>query len=276
MLLDPLCTAREFPDASDFFSKPLEGARAACLPEALMFSVIFNIILIGIVAMVLISVILGPVYIRFFYRTSSRVIVSRVGISELPEAAVHYFDTCTPDLEGEGFSVVGDFILSGSIKGNTVYFRFFANRGSSDSAMCAFIVDITGGKRREVPYVEFCTGYSDGSEIDTNNSKLPGAFKAVPEKRVFQYPAIRDVGRLYRLHVQRVSEFGGSRRKELPAAGHEEAYFRRSFLRDFDRQVEVGYFTYDSFSGDYRPTWRGAYGMVWRSLFANKTAGIKK
>jgi len=228
-----------------------------------MFNMIFNIILIGIVAMVL----LGPVYIRFFYRTSSRVTVSRVGVSELPAAAVHYFDKSTPDLEREGFSVVGDFILSGSIKGNTVYFRFFANRGSSDSAMCAFIVDITGGKKRVAPYVEFCTGYSDGSEIDTNNSKLPGAFKAVPEKRVFQYPDIRDIGRLYRLHVQAVSESGGARRKELPAAGHEEAYFRRSFLRDFDRQVEVGYFTFDPLSGDYRPTWRGAFGMVWRSLF---------
>ena len=237
-----------------------------------MLSMIFNIILIGIVAMVLIPALLGPVYIRFFYRTSSRVIVSRVGVSELPEAAVHYFEKSTPDLEGEGFSVVGDFILSGSIKESTVFFRFFANRGDSDSAMCAFIVDTNGGKRREVPYVEFCTGYSDGSEIDTNNSKIPGAFKTVPEKRVFQYPGIRDIGRLYRLHVQEVSRSGGARRKELPAAGHEEAHFRRSFLRDFDRQVEVGYFTYDTFSGDYRPTWLGAYGMVWRSLFGGKNA----
>lgn len=235
-----------------------------------MFNMIFNIILIGIVAMVLIPVILGPVYIRFFYRMSSRVSVSRVGDSEMPVAAVHYFDKCTPDLEGEGFSLVGNFILSGSIRGSIVYFRFFSNRGSSDSAMCAFIEDVTGGKRRVVPYVEFCTDYSDGSEIDTNNNKLPGAFKTVPEKRMFQYPNIRDIGHLYRLHVQRVSEFGGSRRKELPTAGHEEAYFRRSFLRDLDRQVEVGYFTYDSLSGDYRPTWRGAYGMVWATLFGGK------
>jgi len=34
MLVHPTCTAREFSDIRNIISKPLEGARATCLPEA--------------------------------------------------------------------------------------------------------------------------------------------------------------------------------------------------------------------------------------------------
>lgn len=134
----------------------------------------------------------------------------------------------------------------------------FVNEAEKDMAnMAHMLSEVPPITRMVVNYVEFTTDFEDGSEVCTNNAKLPSGFVQVPEKKIFRLPHVTDPKQLYAIHRALLAR-GPSLRKRLPPAGGEVDDLIATMERDLAREAGFGRLKLDSSGMWYRPTMKGA------------------
>lgn len=232
-----------------------------------MFSTFFIIVVIGAIV---IPFVLGPLVVRFTFKMPARPQFTPTTPESMPSDALLFFKHNTEELEKLGFVLVSDRIMTGFLKNLTSYIRLLINRSAGDAAMCAYTESKVGQNKKINRYVEFCTEFSSNREITTNNSSLQGSFKPVPEKKVLQFPRISDVHELYQIHSRETANFDRFAKKVLPPEGNEFEHLSSSMNRDLERQARLGYLYFESLSNTYRPTWKGAFMMTWKSIVKGK------
>lgn len=115
-------------------------------------------------------------------------------------------------------------------------------------------------------YVEISTEFSEGRELNTNNSAEPRVFDNTPKKMALSFPEIQDAAELCRVHRALCDRHFGRpgrwERHDLRAG----KLIEESMVRDLELYAAQGYFVHEPERGVYRPTWVGAFLMTWRML----------
>lgn len=227
------------------------------------------IIILG--ALIFFPLVVVPFVVLFMFRMPARPEFLPIAPGGYPVGALEFFNLNTGDLEREGFSMVGDAVQTGFVPNVTTYIRLLVNRKAGDSAMCTWAETKVGDTKKTHKYVEFCTEFSSNKEINTNNSPTPSAFKNIPEKRLVQFPQIRDIHQLYEIHKQETANFDDRfTGRIVPPQGRELEHLSTSMTKDLDRQVKTGYLFFDRSANVYRPTFKGAFLMTVNSIFGGK------
>jgi hypothetical protein len=181
---------------------------------------------------------------------------------QLPASYYEHIDT----LQALGFTPVAHLFTDGQVDSTTVFLTLFMNSIHRETAMVTQIECQMPFYQSSAHYIEFCTEFDDGYELNTNNFHLPNAYRSIPEKEVYRMRKIKDPQTLYSIHRYLVGEKPGVVRI-LPSAGNEVHKLCLSIQRDLNKQVEVGNLYLDEVSQKYRPTWIGAFLMTWKLVW---------
>jgi hypothetical protein len=166
-------------------------------------------------------------------------------------------------LEELGFSAVAHLFAARHSTSVRYVHTLLVNQSEKDMAVVVHMLgEIPPVTRMAVNYVEFFTDFEDGSEINTINSKQPGGFVQVPEKRIFRLPHLIEPKQLYAVHRALLAQRAAVS-KRLPAAGAEVSYMVAGIERDLAREASFGGLRLDYSGLWYRPTMKGAILMAW-------------
>src|SRR5262249_40229867 len=152
-----------------------------------------------LIACQLIPLLLGPIVVKLFHSSSARPGVFVVEERELPPPTALYFSSLGPAFESLGFKLLAYLRIEGVANNIVSYMVYLCNRNTMDVASAVTLFRL----RSEFPtvrYFEFCRKFTDGSEIDTNNTRQPGVFGKDPEKLVFRFPHAGSPESLWDLH----------------------------------------------------------------------------
>jgi hypothetical protein len=161
-------------------------------------------------------------------------------------------------LEALGFQLVAHLFLAANSTRVRCVLTLLTNPEQKDRAMVVHILAAAPPVTRVVSnYVEFYTHFADGSEVDTNNSRQPAGFVAVPEKKIYRVPHLTDVKRMYTLHRALLAQ-QPAREKFLSAAGAEVSSLITVMESDYAREASFGRLRLDESGVWYRLTVKGA------------------
>jgi hypothetical protein len=204
--------------------------------------------------------VIGPLLLHRGLWKARRPRVEPVPPDGIPGDVAPYLTARAERVRGLGFELVGYAAVLGLTADVSSYLALLVNRAAGDRAMAA----CTGSRLKHAQYVEFCTELAGGVEVTTNDSPEVGVAAPDPQKRVFAFPGVEDVARLYRLHRRLLREAGPAPASLPPAPGDWPEELGRDFERDNARDARSGYWYLDAGDGKYRPTWKGAVLMAWK------------
>ncbi|MDM8548507.1 hypothetical protein QUF72_00615 [Desulfobacterales bacterium HSG2] len=233
----------------------------------MFYTIIISLVIIVLGIIIIPPFIVIPIIARFKIRMPRDSGLLLMDTAYLPKYVAQLLSQVTYVLKSLGFEAVADvFEPEHEPAMSTTYFRLFVNQTEKDMAVTIISLGNSGQEKRVTnAYVEFCTHFSTDNKISTNNNGMPPVFKDVPESRIFRFPGEQDMGTLYNIHQQKVSEFIGEAENRLPREGGELDYLRDSLIREMDLQLKTGYLYFDESADAYRPTWKGAFLMMWKS-----------
>lgn len=156
------------------------------------------------------------------------------------------------------FEAVAHISAGGQTTATRSVHTLFVNHSEKDIGLVTHMLsEISPVTRMTLNYIEFSTEFEEGSEINTNNSKLPAAFVQVPEKKIFRVPHLAEPQKLYAVHRALVAQISKTN-KRLPAPGEEVDELVATMKRDLAREASFGRLRLDDSGLWYRPTMRGA------------------
>lgn len=214
---------------------------------------------------------IGPVAIRFIHSQPVHQKFARIEREELPPEVSELLGRTAASLDILGFNPAACFGLVQEFAGTVM--ELYLNRSAGDMAKAVTPYQRAGDGYKPLlasSYVEFCTEFPDPLEINTNNLGMPSPFPStvIPEHvKIVRIPDVDDLADLYRIHRALVDHLAPGREGTLPAPGNENEYFSTNFDKTTARLAEVGYMYVDPVAEVYRPTWKGAFPMTWRSVW---------
>ena len=214
--------------------------------------------------------VVAPLIVRFAVRMPARPEIKPVAPEALPSDALVFFNQNKMELERDGFVFLADGAIKGFIARMTMYIRLMVNRSTVETVMFCYSETGSGRNKRIHKYTEFCTEFSSGKEVNTNNSSTNSAVIPIPDKRIIQFPRILNMHELYQIHTRETDNFDRFSKKVLPPEGTEFEYLTSSMSRDLEKQARMGCLSYDSLANVYHPTFKGAFLMTWKSILVGK------
>jgi hypothetical protein len=164
------------------------------------------------------------------------------------------------ELRGLGFLPRGAFRLRRGGRGTTSYVAVFEK---ADTGEAAKLVAVTAGRVFHHS-INFISEYEDKTTFTTSNSRVAPVTPRLPgHPDSMAFPQVRDARTLYEVHRAR-----GPRDARPVGVGDDlPAYLARSEGRAFPHWIASGYYYLDESARVYRPTWKGACLMTWKSLW---------
>jgi hypothetical protein len=161
-------------------------------------------------------------------------------------------------LEELGFHPVAHLFGAGHATTVRYVLTLFVNESEKDTANVAHMLsEVPPITRKVVNYVEFGTEFQDGSEVCTNNVKLPSGFVQVPEKKIIRMPHITEPNQLYAVHRAALAQRSPEIKKLVPA-GEEVSDLIATMQRDLAREASFGRLRLDHSGLWYRLTVKSA------------------
>ena len=236
------------------------------MARLLPFIILAMFLLIVILLPLAITLVLGPVVIRFTLWLDAGHTGEPVDFEQLPPVVGDYILEKSTALFDEGFTAAAHLRLPGPMT-QDAYVSILVNRVSSDMAeVMAIRPRITGGAGTACCVI-FFTRFADGLYVSTGNSKFPSNFSPSPRERHLNLRHICDARLLYIVHKARVARLRPPCPTFLPPPGHEvEDHFARSDETMCD-QIAAGYFYHSQPTRRYRPTVKGSIVMCWKMIF---------
>jgi hypothetical protein len=204
----------------------------------------------------------GPILVKYKNWHSANPEFTEVARTAVRREALKYFDECHPQLRVLGFELVAYLNHHSAANGIQSVVMHMYNRASAERVTSVVIIS----NLRYRAHTQFIQKYSDGTSINTNNSRVGDVFKLTPARKVFRFPSVENLAEMYRLHRALIRREEAPLAKEavLPDPGQEVDSFRRAFISAFEEQAGLGYYTLDPSGQRYYHTWKGACFHTWK------------
>ncbi len=215
-------------------------------------------------AIILTQALLGPFLVRFTAWARRKPNITPTTLAGLPESVAERIMHSCAEVESLGFRTVGLFAAPDWIP--KVYVRFVLLVKPEDKTW-AMVTVITSASILRTHHVEFCTEFSDETELCTNNAPQLPSFAELPYKQVSRFPKLKDVRRLYDAHIHLKATRFGNKTPILNGVGEEVQYMESALTKDFERQADAGYYYLQTGEEKFFPTWKGAVLMTWKIMW---------
>jgi len=116
---------------------------------------------------------IAPVIIRFRQTHPASPEFEPINVGQLPPHVADSFTRFIYTMEADGFMFVGYFRQLAYMRGLGFFMTLLKNPTTGDMAIIVFVFSKVGLVSLTTGQVEFCTGFSDGTEVNTNNSQYP-------------------------------------------------------------------------------------------------------
>jgi len=222
---------------------------------------------LAVLGLVLLPFVLGPFIVRFNLRQKAQPVFEALDTESgklLPEVYQHFLETVEA-LKEDGFWICGYFCQAGQAPHVTAYVALFVNDAQRDLAMAAAMYgEVEGQPSLRTAYVEFCSEFADGLELNTANTGELGPHAPVPRRKGNSFPEIGDLRKLYQVHRALCARWGQAEKKPVPSEAELPARVAQDMVKSLEQQVGTGYYWLDTAGECYRPTWKGAFLMTWK------------
>jgi hypothetical protein len=255
-------------------------ALVAWLPFVGPFAFFLMWILLVLGVLILLPYLGGPVLIRLTLKQAAepRLMPFPLDDPTLPNAVAHAFQTVVERLRPAGFEPITGLGMPSQAPNVKALVMLLVNRQAKDIAVAAVMYARTPGatpatSQLRTFYVELVSHFRNGSVVQTNNSSELTVFGPRPTHIVGRFPAVKDAGRLYRLHQGMVARSGLRDkvfRLDEEFGGEAAAAVAASMVEELKAQVKTGYMYLSAGEDAYRPTWKGAVLMTWKLLWPVK------
>lgn len=184
-----------------------------------------------------------------------------------------FFDSASRDLEKAGFSFVHHISTTDLVVVPKLidFIMLFENRAQGDLAMATITwvkTEYSRGFSLQSKSVEFRAEFEDGSSITTHDGTFETPFAPVARRTVLHFSDVRVRLQLYRIHQHAIQEFAdGKTKRSLPPTEELVATLERDVAEEVQEQIATGYLYLGPSQECYRPTWKGAYLMVWKQVW---------
>ena len=214
---------------------------------------------------------IAPLVVRFVHKQSARPQVEQVGADAFCPELAAYFGRAAACLAPLGFAPAAYVRVTDAATRTEARVLILINESARESAAVTEVQG-KGPVQSFSRYLEFCTEFVNGDEIDTNNFDTAHVLKHYPEKRVFRLPGVQHPQALHRAHRRLVERHRPAAGPFTPTRGTEHLHIAHSFEKTYGKQVEFGYLFHDEAAGVYRPTLKGAFLMSWKLAWPVKQA----
>lgn len=214
---------------------------------------------------------IAPLLVRLIHKQSARPQVEQVGAHAFCPELAAYFGRVAACLAPLGFAPAAYLRLTDAATRTEARMLILIN-GSARESASAIEIQGKGPVQSFSRYVEFCTEFVNGDEINTNNFDSAYVLKLYPEKRLFRFPGVQHPLTLHRAHRRLVERHRPAAEPFVPTRGTEYLHLAHSFERTYRKQAEFGYFFLDEAAGVYRLTLKGAFLMSWKLAWPVKQA----
>lgn len=233
---------------------------------------LLTVIILLFVGQVLVPFVVAPLVVRFVQKNSAYPHCEQVGADALaPELAAH-FEQVAACLAPHGFAPAAYVRVTDAPARSQALVLILINESAKDSAAVIDIRVVGALKPLGQRYVEFCTEFASGDEINTHNCAIAFVAKPHPKKRLFRFPSTRQPAALYGAHRRLVERHRPASEPFTPTRGTEHLHVAHAFEKLSRRQAEFGYVFLDEAAGVYRPTLKGAFLMSWKLAWPVKQA----
>ena len=233
-----------------------------------MFTAIIVILVFGLV---IFPYVIAPLVVRFVHKQSARPQVEQVGADSFGPELAAFFGRFAACLASQGFVPAACVRVFDAAARTEVRAFFLVNESVRESA-AAVEVQTKGLSQLTGRYIEFCTEFVNGDEINTHNSGIAFITKPYPQKRQFRFPGVQHPLALHRAHRGVVDRHRPAAEPFIPTRGTEHLHLAHSFEKLYRRQAEFGYVFLDEAEDVYRPTLKGAFLMSWKLAWPVKQA----
>ena len=207
----------------------------------------------------------GPILVRFKSSHPASPEFEPAGVGQLPPEVADNFNSFVYAMSADGFQFVGYFRQLAYMRGVGFFLALLKNPMTSDMAYMIDIFANNGLTPMRAAQVEFCTDFSDGTEISTNNGQQPSMHKVHSEMKVFRFPEAHNLRLLYQLHSRLCASLVAPEVKRVALTDGMEV-FRLAYgtVKEVRKQADFGYYYLDEKKDVFRPTLKGAYLMTWK------------
>jgi hypothetical protein len=186
---------------------------------------------------------------------------------EIPDEVAEYFAQTGAEFEKLGFRKVARLLQDTFMPNVKTYIDlwYHSQRGLGVISIAAYgLVKTPEGMKEtlQAKYVQFSTSFTDDGAVMTSNSPTTEVFAPVEGKHHFKFRT-DDLAELFRNHQKLEAHFGrGKTRRDPPS--DPAGYLSESMTKELKAQIGTGYLYEEA--EFFRPTWKGAILMVYKSL----------
>jgi len=209
---------------------------------------------------------LGPLIVKANTWITPKGIAAQKQLSELPENVAKVFSEASAELSGEGLVPVAYLDYGKRTDNTSLWVMLLCNRASGDMAMLSFL-DTRAQKFVIIQTIAAFFSRCGEQERTISNRTDGSVFSGQPNSRAVFFPAATDLRALYRVHRAWLQQEFGAAQFELPPPGSEVAYYADLDRRALEHLENAGLLFLDKKSGKFRPTWRGACVLTWKSAW---------
>ncbi|HEX6184875.1 MAG TPA: hypothetical protein VFZ44_13400 [Pyrinomonadaceae bacterium] len=230
-----------------------------------------TVVVLFVFAVVVMPYVVAPLVVWAQHRQSAAVQFEHVSAESFPPEAYDFSRLVAHSLATQGFEPVA-YLRGADTAARTVMYMLIMTSESARESAAA--IDMRpeampqGGQR----FVEFCTEFVGGREINTHNCGVAYITKPDPAKTLFRLHTLGNPALLYGAHRQLVERHAPDSPRFIPTRGTEHLHLAHSVDKGYRYQAESGYLYLDASAGVYRPTLKGACLMSWKLAWPVKQA----
>lgn len=217
-----------------------------------------------LLAALLLPFVAAPIFVRFQSTHPTTPQFEPTSLAQLPPDVAESFNRFIHTMNADGFIFLGYFRQLAYMKGVGFYLALLKNPATGEMVYIIEMFAKKGLASVRQSHFEFCSEFSNGVEITTNNGQQPRIHKSTPEMQLFMFPEVNNPRLLYQLHRRLCDRFAPGAQNVMPADGAEAFILSYGTVKDIRRQAEYGLYYLDEKAGVFRPTWKGAYLMTWK------------
>ena len=230
-----------------------------------------TVVVLFVLVVVVMPYVVAPLVVWAQHRQSTAVQFEHVSAESFPPETYEFSQRVAHSLATQGFEPAAYVRGTDTAARTVMYMLILTSEAARESAAA---IDMRtevlphGGQR----FVEFCTEFVGGREINTHNCGVAYITKPDPTKTQFRLHTLGNPVLLYGAHRQLVERHAPDSARFIPTRGTEHLHLSHSVDKGYRYQAESGYLYLDASAGVYRPTLKGACLMSWKLAWPVKQA----
>lgn len=216
-----------------------------------------------VVVVVVMPYVVAPLLVWTKHRQSASVQFEHVSAESFPPEAYEFAQRVAHSLAAQGFAPAAYLRGVDTAAGTVTHLLILTSESARESA-AAVDLRTTLAPRGGERFVEFCTEFVGGGEINTHNCGVAYLTRPDPTKIQFRLHTLGNPILLYGAHRQLVERHAPDAARFIPTRGTEHLHLSHAVDKAYRNQAEFGYMYLDAAAGVYRPTLKGAFLMAWK------------